>query len=160
MPRLPDEYLDHLRGPVSARIGSADASGRPSICRGLATRIEDDGTIRVAFARPAGPEVAEAIAQTGRVSVVWARPTTHLTLHVKGRDGCIAPADETLVAHTFAHMERFALEIATLGFTREQIAQTWYAVAPADLVEVRFSIAGAWNQTPGPGAGAPIDLLP
>ena len=34
----------------------------------------------------AGVEVAGAIAQTGLVSVVWARPTTHRTLHLKGRD--------------------------------------------------------------------------
>lgn len=159
MPSLPDEWIAHLRDAVSARIGSADASGRPSICRGLATRIETDGSISVAFARPAGPEVAEAIGQTGQVSVVWARPTTHRTLHLKGRDGRIVPADADLVAHTHAHMERFALEIAPLGFAREQIALTWYAVSPGDLVAVRFSIAGAWNQTPGPGAGAPIDLL-
>jgi hypothetical protein len=158
VPSLPDEWVTHLNDPVSARIGSADADGRPSICRGLGTRIEDDGSVCVAFSRKAGQEVAEAIGQTGHVSVVWARPTTHRTLHLKGRDGRVTPADAAMVAHTFEHMECFAREIETLGFTREQVTLTWYAVAPDDLVVVRFGIAGAWNQTPGPGAGAPIDL--
>jgi hypothetical protein len=158
MPSLPDEWVAHLNDAVSARIGSAAADGRPSICRGLGTRIEADGSISVAFSRTAGLEVADAIGQTGHVSVVWARPTTHRTLHLKGRDGRVAPADAAMVAHTFAHMECFAREIESLGFTREQLALTWYAVAPDDLATVRFTIAGAWNQTPGPGAGGPIDL--
>jgi hypothetical protein len=27
-------------------------------------------------------------------------------------------------------------------------------------VAIRFSISGAWDQTPGPHAGQPVDLLP
>ena len=35
----------------------------------------------------------------------------------------------------------------------------WYDLEVPSLAGIRFTPCGAWDQTPGPGAGAPVELL-
>jgi hypothetical protein len=158
VPSLPAEWIGHLASGVSHRVGSVDASGRPAIGRGLAAEVDAAGVVTLLVSRAACADVIDAIGQTGHVSAVFARPTTHRTLHLKGRDARVAPAGPELQPLLEARREAFIAEVEPLGFTREQLMGSWYGGGHDDTAVVRFTICGAWNQTPGPGAGAAVAL--
>jgi hypothetical protein len=91
---------------------------------------------------------------------VLAVPFSHRTLHLKGNDAELIgtePSHHDLMARRF---DEFAAQLRPLGFTREQLAANWYRVGEGNLVVVRFGLSGAWDQTPGPGAGQPVELRP
>ena len=159
MPHLPSEWRDLISSGVSHRLGGCTRDGHPAVARALAAEVLDDGRLRVLLDREAGREVVQAIKQTGQVALAMAQPSTHRTLHLKGRDATLAPAGPELQPLLAERCESFVREIERFGFDRETVAKFWYDVPDGDLVAVTFSIAGAWDQTPGPGAGQPVELL-
>lgn len=159
MPSLPPEWIAHLSAGVSHRIGSCDASGQPGLCRGLGAESLPDGRLRVFFDAAAGPDVRDAVRDTGRVAVVMALPTTHRALHVKGRDAQVAPAEPGHRPLLKARFDAFADQLQGFGFDREAVEPIWYG-DEENLTVITFTVAGAWNQTPGPGAGQAVELMP
>lgn len=159
MPTLPTDWMTLVAAGVSHRIGSCSADGRPGICRALAADVDKAGQVLVLVAGEAGPDVLDAIRETGQVALVLALPQTHRTLHLKGRDGRVGPAGPEHESLLNARRVAFIRQLEPLGFTAEQLLKSWYSVRDGDLMCVRFTIAGAWNQSPGPGAGAAVGLV-
>ncbi|CAN5198354.1 hypothetical protein BH11PSE10_BH11PSE10_16120 [soil metagenome] len=160
MPTLPREWTDHLAAGVSLRVGSCSRDGRPGICRALAADWLPDGRLSVFVSGDAGSEVLEAIADTGQVAVVLALPMSSRTLHVKGRDAVVALAGPEHRPLLDTRFNAFAAQLVHFGFDKEALAKYWYTVREDDLHAISFTIHGAWNQTPGPGAGQVVELLP
>lgn len=160
MPHLPPEWITHLAAGPSHRVGSCAADGRPGIGRALATESLPDGRLRVLMGRDAGADVLDAIQATGQVAVVLGLPTTNRTLHVKGRDARVTPSGPEDQALLHQRFEAFMAQLEPFGFNRDAVAQNWYLVQQAGLCRITFTISGAWNQSPGPGAGQVVELLP
>jgi hypothetical protein len=159
MPLLPPHWIAHLGHGCASRLGACARDGRPEICRALASQVLADGRVEVLVARDVGAPVLQAIRQTGQVAYVATVPLTHRTLHVKGRDGEVADAGAGHLSLLQACREAFLAQIAPLGFTRDQLMALWYGVELEELACVRFTVSGAWDQTPGPGAGQPVELV-
>lgn len=161
MPSLPADWIEHFPSMTSYRMGGCDRSGRPSVCRALAASLLPDGKVLVLVSSDAGPGVIDAIRDTGHVAALMVCPESNRTLHLKGRDAQVrqaGPGHEALLAERRAALTR---SLRADGFVPESpVIANWYTVSEADLVSVVFTPYGAWNQTPGPGAGAPIELLP
>ncbi len=160
MPHLPPEWITHLAAGPSHRVGSCAADGKPGVCRALAAESLPDGRLRVLVARNAGPDVLDAVQATGQVAVVLGLPSTARALHVKGRDADVTPGepgDQELLGKRF---EAFMVQLQPFGFKREAVANNWYTVQTSGLFRITFTISGAWDQSPGPGAGQAVDLLP
>ncbi|MFT3953292.1 MAG: hypothetical protein QM722_02450 [Piscinibacter sp.] len=160
MPRLPADWADLLTAGASFRLGSCTRDGRPELCRGLAAQVRADGAIEVLVPTEAGAEVLAAMRDTGHIAVVAALPQSHRSLHMKGRDAHEVPM---CAEHgpLFEHCrDAFFLQIEPFGFTREQLMSVWFDIPLEQLSCVRFTPSGAWDQSPGPGAGAPVELLP
>jgi hypothetical protein len=161
VPTLPDEWIEHFPRLTSYRLAACDSAGRPSVCRALAAQLLADGRVRVLMTGDAGPRVLAAIRATRQVAALMVSPETNRTLHMKGRDAVVERVDagcDTLLA------ERRAALVNSLradGFPADSpVIAGWYAPRAGDLYSVTFMPWGAWNQTPGPGAGAPVELLP
>lgn len=161
VPRLPGEWIEHFPSMTSYRLGACDAAGRPSVCRALAASLLPDGRVRVLVTAGAGPDVLDAIRSTGQVAALMVAPETNRTLHLKGRDARVAPEGDE---HAPLLDERRAALMRSLRFDGffddAPVVASWYAVRPGELHSVTFTPYGAWNQTPGPGAGEPVELLP
>jgi len=160
LPTLPPEWIAHIASGVSHRLGSCSRDGRPGICRGLGADVLADGRMLILTAGNAAAQVLDSIRDTAQVAAVLGLPTTHRTLHVKGRDARVAAAEPQHEALLIARREAFLVNVAPFGFTRESLMSTWYSVRDGELMSVTFTISGAWNQSPGPGAGQPIELRP
>jgi hypothetical protein len=159
MARLPPHWISHFGDGISTRVAACTPEGRPEISRALAAQVLADGRIEILLPRDVGDRVLAAVRATAQVAVVTAVPLTHRTLHLKGRDAVVTPATPEHEAPLLRCREAFLAQITPLGFSRGQLMALWYGIELADLDCVRFSISGAWDQTPGPGAGQPVELI-
>ncbi|WP_447919584.1 pyridoxamine 5'-phosphate oxidase family protein [Achromobacter aegrifaciens] len=161
MPQLPAEWSLCLPALPSLRLGSCDRDGNPHVCRALAADVLPDGRMLVLLAEHAAPQVVAALRETAQVAMLATSPRTNRTLHLKGRDARVEPALP-------AHAELLALRRNTLtqelaevdGFAGAPFLDRWYGVQVHELVAVRYTVAGAWDQTPGPHAGQAVELEP
>ena len=119
-----------------------------------------DGRLELLVRRVTGAELLAAIQATGRVAVSAGLPSNYRVLHVKGVDAGVLPAYAEQ-APKWAHcFEAWLQQVERFGADRRQIMALRGDLTLADLSCVRFTPLAAWDQTPGPGAGQPIDLLP
>lgn len=159
MPRLPDEWVLHLQLGPALRVGSTTPDGQPELAFAHAAWVLDDGRIEVLLFRRQGVHLLPAVAATRRVAVSAGLPSNNRVLHVKGTDAeVMAPRDE----HEPMFAERFEAwlrQIEAFGADRRQVFAVYGECSLAQMSCVRFTPLAAWDQTPGPGAGQPIDLL-
>lgn len=160
MPHLPPDWAEHLESGVSNRLGGTHADGRPEICRGLAAHALADGRIEVLLNAESGCELLSAVRSTGRVSYVASQPDTNRTLHLKGSDAEVIAVRDAHAALLARCRDRFVERVRPFGFSRETIVGFWFELGLEQIAVVRFTPSGAWDQSPGPGAGQSVVLLP
>lgn len=160
MPHLPAIWAQHLESGCSNRLGACGPEGRPEICRALAACERPDGRIEVLLAADVGAAVIAAVQATQRVAHVSAHPGTNRVLHMKGRDAEVVPAEPQQMALLVRCRQRFAEALRPYGYTDLHLQRIWYDVDVGQLRCLRFTPFGAWDQTPGIGAGGAIELLP
>lgn len=145
-----------LEGHVSIIVGSRDQQLRPHLTRALGCRL--DAARRSAIVllpRGSSTQVVADLQANGRIAVVASQPTTNRTLQIKGDDARLLPCTAQDEALADAHLVGFIEEIGRLGF-RPEVACTVHRHDDGILV-VAFTVAEAFEQTPGPQAGAPLN---
>lgn len=160
VPRLPDEWADLLTAGASFRLGSCTRDGRPELCRGLAAQSCADGAIEVLVPTEAGAEVLTAMRETGRIALVAGVPQSHRALHLKGHDAREVPVRPEHGPLFERCRDGFFRQVEPFGFTRDQLMAVWFDIPMDQLSCIRFTPGGAWDQSPGPGAGAAVEMLP
>lgn len=159
MPKhLPATWIAHLDGGVSYRIGSCPPGGDPQLMRAVGARVRGDGSLEVLVARKPGRAVLDAIAASGHVALVAGSPYNHRTLHLKGQDARVSPADAAHQPLLESQRQAFADAVQRFGVSREDLHMLWFTLTWQDLDLVHFTLSGAWDQTPGIGAGGVIEL--
>jgi hypothetical protein len=146
------EQLALMARPVSIIVGTRDAAHRPHVMRAAGSRLSADRRrLTILLPRSGSGEVLADLRGNGRIAVVFSEPSSHHTLQLKGDDAIVtacAPEDAALAAR---YLEGFVDEIGRLGFAAD-VAHTIVG-HDAELVAVHFTIADAFDQTPGPAAG-------
>lgn len=160
MARLPDIWNEHLQQGCSLRIGSVTADGQPELHYGHGAWLLPDGRMELIVRSLQGAELLAAIRATGRVAVSAGVPSTYRVLHVKGVDAEVLSVDAEQATRLAVYVEAWLQQIERFGADRRRVIATFGALTPEQLSRVRFTPQAAWDQTPGPGAGQPIDLMP
>ena len=144
------------RPGVSITAASRDERNVPRIGRCLGCRVTADRErVTVFIALSQYKAFFDALAASRAIAVVFSLPSTHRTLQLKGSDAAMAPlttGDAEIVAR---HIDNFVDELAALGYPREVVRATHWCEA-AELRAVSFTPTAAFEQTPGPDAGAPL----
>jgi len=144
-----------LRRHVSIIVGTRDADHRPHVMRAVGCRLSDDHRrLTVLMPLASGRSVLADLQANGQIAVVISEPSTNLALQLKGEDGTVVapgPQDLALAERTLLD---FVDEIGRLGFPA-LVAQTMLC-HDEGLAAVQFTIAAAFEQTPGPVAGEPL----
>ncbi len=158
--RLTPELAQELCAGQAHQVGACAPDGTPHVVRALALVEEADGRLSVLLSALANPELLQAVRDTGRVAVVLSRPTTLQTVQYKGADAAVHAAETPEYRRLLQQRgDAFYGDIEQLGFDRHKLA-AWYEVPDGALVRICFTPHGAWNGTPGPGSGMPVELLP
>lgn len=158
-PALSPATAAFIQSGVSVRLASTTALRRPVVGRAIAAwPLEDRRRVTLILDRAANASLIDAVRESGMVAAVFTQPTTHRSLQLKGRDATIhAPDDDPVdLRQVIARQSRaFALELRDIGFAEDFIA-AHCAHDAEDLVAVTFTCEGAFDQTPGPDAGAAV----
>lgn len=154
---LTAELLAMMHRGVSVIVSSRDAALRPSIMRALGSDVAPDGShVTVYLARSQAGQLLQDIASTGWIAVVFSEPFTHLSVQLKASRATQRPArddDRPVLARYLASMER---EIERVGFA-PPLTRALLAHRLEDVVAVGFTPEQAFDQTPGPRAGRPLE---
>jgi hypothetical protein len=150
---LSRELADFLEEGLSTHIASRNARLEPSAARVAALRVDEDGEHVTAFVPTvaADPLLADFRAN-GQVTVVSARPPDERGCQVKGVFVDAWDASSGNRAIVTAQWERFRDRLEMIGLPR--IATDGWATWPCTAI--RFRVQAVFDQTPGPGAGAPL----
>jgi hypothetical protein len=160
MARLPEPWIDHLAAGVTLRVGASTPEGQPELHFAHGMWALPDGRLEVLVRSLQGAELLAAIRATGRVAVSAGRPSTTQVLHVKGLDAEVLPAYAEQADKLADCFEAWLRQIEAFGADRRQVYAVLGDLTLDKLSCVRFTPLAAWDQTPGPGAGQPIDLMP
>ncbi|HET8714739.1 MAG TPA: hypothetical protein VFM16_02865 [Holophagaceae bacterium] len=170
------ELAAFMQGGVSIMVASRGIQNIPSAVRALGCRVlpgqasgQPSGQapgqapgrdrIRVLVPVPQCRALLQDIRATGRVAVVFSKPTTHQALQFKAEDALVAALEEADLAAVEAYRIAMSAEIQLVGFPPES-AQALLSCAPADLAPIVFTPEAGFVQTPGPDAGAPMPGRP
>ncbi len=151
---LPPDLLAMMVRGVSVIVGSRDQALRPSVMRAVGSNVAADGTrITVYVSRRQSRQLVQDVAATGHVAVVFSEPATHRTVQVKSTRAELRnaeAADEPVLARYLASMEH---EIQRVGYA-PPMTRAMLSHRLDDLVAITFEPEQAFDQTPGPRAGA------
>ena len=141
---------------VSAIVASRDAALRPSLMRAVGAYISADGQcITVYLRRSQSRQLLADIAATGQIAVVFSDPASNQTLQVKAdtaRIRAAEPQDQAVLRRYLVAMQH---AVGQVGYGADYVA-AMLSAPPQDLVAVEFTPQTAFDQTPGPKAGAPL----
>jgi hypothetical protein len=151
----PDLVAMMARG-VSVIVGSRDARLRPSIMRAVGSRVDEGGqSITVYLARRQSRQLLQDLAATGQLAVVFSEPSTHRSVQLKAGRVDMRAADDGDVPVLRAYLRSMEHELGQIGFDAS-VARAVLAHRLDDVVAVRFVPEQAFEQTPGPRAGAAL----
>ncbi len=134
----------------SVIVGTVDARGIASCCRGIALRANDEiGSVTLFVPAATAREVVANAATNRKVAVATSAPLDHSTVQLKGTATDIRIAREDERVFVEERFRAFAAILEQTGLPRRVSARVnhWPAFAIDIMVEE------VYDQTPGPGAG-------
>ena len=153
---LPADFVAMMARGVSVIVGSRDAALRPSIMRAVGSRVEADGQdVTVYLARRQSRQLVQDLAATGQIAVVFSEPSTHRSVQLKASRVEMRNAGEADAPVLAAYLRSMEHEIQQVGFG-PPVTRAMLAHRLEDVVAVRFTPEQAFEQTPGPRAGAAL----
>jgi hypothetical protein len=153
MDRIDDELKEFLESGVGVYVGATGPECGPRVTRGWGPRVLDDRrTMEVFVDSPGGSDVAAAVQADGRVAVVTAAATTYRSIQLKGR--CLEVGDPGLGDADWVqrHRDMYAAATALVGQPPPVTRNLW----TRGVTRIRFVVEEAFDQTPGPRAGAKL----
>lgn len=153
---LSEEHIALIDRGVSTIVASHDAAHRPSLMRAIGAAITPDAErITVYLSRPNSARLLADLQATGQIAVVFSEPFSHVAVQVKARAVVLRAAtadDAPVLARYLRSMEH---ELDRIGFG-SRYTRMMLSHRLDEVVAVTFRPEQAFDQTPGPGAGASL----
>jgi hypothetical protein len=153
---LSPEVLAMMAAGASVLVASRDGRHRPSVMRAMGSRVDAaSGTITVFLSRRQSADLLRDIETSGQVAVMFSQPSTHLSVQLKASRAQLRPAveaDRPVLDRYLSMMEK---EIQSVGHP-QALVRAMLSWRIEDLVAVSFVPEQAFEQTPGPRAGAEL----
>jgi hypothetical protein len=150
---IDEQLAAFLQEGVGIHIGTRNAALQPNGTRALAATVDDDGRHVVVYvAGVAAARILPDLEANGQAAVGFGRPIDDRACQVKGTFVEARDAAEEERAAVHAQWDGFLGSLEKIGIPRAATAGwvTWPAIA------IRLRVTALFDQTPGPGAGAPI----
>jgi hypothetical protein len=143
--------IEHL----SILVASHGPNNIPFVIRGLGRRLSADGRVSILVPVSDGRELMSNVNSNNMIAAVFALPSTHQALQIKGTDARMERALKTDLKLVTSYRQAFVDHLVKLGYPG-QVFEALLACEPNDLASVTFTPSAAFSQTPGPGAGHAI----
>jgi len=151
--RMDAELASFLRTGVSIVMATRDERLVPTITRVLGLRVDGPCHLLLNLNERAAGGSVRNLETTGEFAISAASSLGYRSVQLKGHCLSIESADDEAIACAERWRELFAEVSARFGVTPVQVRNLW--LKPDRVARVR--IESAFGQTPGPGAGAPLE---
>jgi hypothetical protein len=156
-PSFDEAHAAFMESGVSVHVASRGPANVPSVGRALGCRVAPDRSRVTIFVSAAqAPDLVADLRTSRMAAAVFSRPSTHQTIQIKGDDATIVALADGDLARVAAYADALVRDLQALGYT-EAFGRALVDCVPADLVAVAFTPKAAFQQTPGPNAGAPLE---
>jgi hypothetical protein len=145
---------EFLEGGCALIVGTVGTDGEPHASRGWGLDVlgDDPPVVRLLLDAGDGVAVGHAAAR-GQIAVTAASVRTLRSTQLKGTSLALEPADQGDGDRAQRYIDQFFTDIGeTDGTAPEVLAR----LVPAGYVACTIRVDERFDQTPGPGAGAPI----
>jgi len=150
---LTPEVASFVEGGQCIHIGTRNDQLEPTGVLVFAVTVDPDRSHVTAFLPTTGSEEVLANLQAnGQAALCFGRPVDEHACQVKGVFVSARPAAKKERAAVDAQWEQSLRQLEQIGQPR--VLRAGVAVWPS--VAVRLRVTEVFNQTPGPGAGAPL----
>ena len=150
---LTPEVAAFVEGGQCIHIGTRDSELESAGMVVVAVVVDSDRSHVTAFLPKQGSEEVLANLQAnGRAALCFGRPVDDHACQVKGTYVNARPATKKERAVVDAQWEQSLRQLEQIGIPR--LLWSGYAVWPC--IAIRVHVTDVFNQTPGPGAGAPL----
>ncbi|MFN0314565.1 MAG: hypothetical protein ACKVQA_05985 [Burkholderiales bacterium] len=152
-PPLSEEHVQFIQGGVAIDLATRDFRNIPRVALGIGVRVSPDRRrVSLIVADRMIGRFTEALKGTRAIAAVFALPSTHRAIQIKGSDAVIEAVletDQALVEKTIA---AFAADLLPWGVP-EAAARAVMTYRPNELIAISFTPDAVYEQTPGPKAG-------
>ena len=147
------ELAEFIQSGISVLIGTRDARRFPDCARAVGARVEANGE-EITLFLPAATTAASVanLRENRRLAVCFGRAEDHRSVQVKGRVLEIRDADDADRERIDRYLGEFAGMLRFVGLPPRIISRMNHWPCHA----VRYRVESVFDQTPGPGAGAPL----
>lgn len=133
-------------------LASVSFDRRPMVAKGVGY-VETGAYLRVTLRRPPNERLIEAILRGAPVAVTFSQPTTHRSVQFKARDARLEEPDAEDYAAAERQRGKFSAELLDSAYSAE-FTDRYTTFAPHELAVIELRPDDAFDQTPGPAAGA------
>ncbi|MDP9075547.1 MAG: pyridoxamine 5'-phosphate oxidase family protein [Actinomycetota bacterium] len=150
-----EELARFIQGPVSAMLGTADATAVPDATRVAGVAPLEGRRLRILISADARAARANAVVGA-RVAVLVTDITSYRSVQWKG--WVVSSGEERTpgdIALFHRHVDAFSQAGPDVGIPREMIP----GLFPREVVPLIVEVDAVYNQTPGPGAGGRIGAV-
>ncbi len=135
---------------IAVIVATCDAAHRPAVTKGWGPVLSADGTqLALCVDAPEGSATRANLAAGSPVAVTLSRPTSYLSVQLKGPLRTLREPDEVALQIAADHIAAFVAETAALGVPEAVVRAT----VGDELVAVALDVVERYDQTPGVGAG-------
>lgn len=150
---LDEELAAFIQSGVSVVVAGRSDARVADLIRGCGCRVSADRRrVTVLVDAERSPAAVADIAANGMIAVVFACPSSHRSIQLKGADARtvrVTAADRATMAHS---LSAWVDKLTSIGFTPE-FAAAVRGRTPARPVAISFTPTAGFHQTPGPDAG-------
>jgi hypothetical protein len=143
-----------LTGGNSFVVATRDAALHPHATRACGLRVTGPDRIAVLLPRATSAGAVANLESNGSIAVCVSFPRDFRTCQVKGRCIEIAEATPEDLVTSEQQLRGFGEAVAPFGHSRAQARNLWLF----ECWRVELRVTAAYAQTPGPGAGRPLEL--
>lgn len=151
---IPADLVDFLEGGVSILVGTRDAGQRPETTRAVGAAVSPDRTrLSVLLAEHTAERAIANLEDNGRIAVAFSRPIDNFAVQLKGRVTELRRGDDADRRVAERYHAVYVEQLYMVGMPRSlsKRIRVWPSFA------VTFEIDDIFVQTPGPGAGKPLE---
>lgn len=147
-------------GEVSLYVATCSAQLRPSATRAFGCRVvRETGRVTTWVSQPVAHRLLDDISGNGRLALVVSHIETCETLQLKALDADVKALDASDHKRIANYHDTFIEHAMTMGYP-EAMLRSMMQYRLDKLSSIDFTPSAVFAQTPGPGAGAPVNREP
>jgi hypothetical protein len=151
--KLDASLISFVEQGLSIFMGTRNANLEPNGARVIAVKVDEDGRHLVAYVPAVDADAVVAdLEANGQAALAFARPADDRACQIKGERLSIRRAEPAELELVQTQWDRNVSQLAAVGIpaVATQRWSTWPCIA------IRLRVTAAFDQTPGPDAGAPL----